>query len=68
MLQYFTDHIDTFYPEKDLQEKVLSEHPVPSNLPEVRKLDEFLEQFLGTRDEQLDKFFCKIQTRIRVLG
>ena len=66
---YLEEHIDKFIPDKDLKDKVLDEHPVPANCPRVRKLDEFLSQFLSSHDERLDVSLSKIESRIRdILG
>ena len=69
LVDYLQEHIDNFIPEKDLKEKVLGENPVPANCPKVRKLDEFLDQFLNSHDERLDTSLSKIEAKIRdVLG
>jgi len=69
LVDYLTEHLETFIPDKDLKVKVLDQNPVPTNCPSVRKLDEFLNQFMSKHTERLDMTFCRIEEKIRdILG
>lgn len=64
LVEYFKEYLEKFIPEKDLKDKVLDENPVPANFPKVRKLDEFLFQFLNSHEERLDTSLSKIEGKI----
>ena len=62
----FKNHI----PDKDINEKIFTENPVPSNLQEVLALDDFVKTLLVsqtviTTDHQMEKFQGKI---LQVMG
>ena len=54
-----------YIPDKDINEKILTENPVPSNLQEVPVLDDIVKpllvsQTVFTTDHQMEKFQQKI--------
>ena len=46
MAKYTNDYFNKFILEKDLQERILAEKPVPLNLPPSRKMDEFMRNMI----------------------
>ena len=40
------EHFENYIPDKNINEKVLTENPAPSNLQEVPVLDDFVEALL----------------------
>ena len=46
LAKYTNDHFNKFIPEKDLQESILVENPVPLNLHPPRKMDEFMRDLI----------------------
>ena len=65
MADYANLNFKNYIPDKDINEKILTENPVPSNLQEVPVLDDFVNALLVlqtviTTDHQRDKFEEKI--------
>ena len=63
-------HFKNYIPDKDINKKILTENPVPSNLQEVPVLDDFVKTLLVsqtviTTDHQMEKFQEKI---LQVMG
>ena len=63
-------HFRNYIPDKDINEKILTENPVPSNLQEVPVLDDFVKTLLVsqtviTTDHQMEKFQGNI---LQVMG
>ena len=61
MADYANLHFKNYIPGKDINEKILAENPVPSNLQEVPVLDDFVKtllisQTVVTTDHQIEKF------------
>ena len=61
MADYANLHFKNYIPDKDINEKILTENPVPSNLQEVPVLDDFVKTLLVsqtviTTDHQMEKF------------
>ena len=70
MTDYANLHFKYYIPDKDNNEKILTENPVPSNLQEVPVLDDFVKTLLVsqtviTTDHQMEKFQEKI---LQVMG
>ena len=70
--EYTNDHLNIFIQEKDVKESILKTILVPSNLQEVRRMDEFMVQLLK---EKLQKILLHqgaiyeiIQKRMGVMG
>ena len=53
MAEYTNDHLNIFMQEKDLKESILKIIPVPSNLQKVRRMDEFMAQFLIEKRQKI---------------
>ena len=61
MADYANLNFENYIPDKDINEKILTENPVPSNLQEVPVLDDFVKALLVsqtviTTDHQVEKF------------
>ena len=41
MAEYANNHFNSYIPEKDIEEQLLPENPVSSNLKQVKPLDDF---------------------------
>ena len=70
MTDYANLHFKYCIPDKDNNEKILTENPVPSNLQEVPVLDDFVKTLLVsqtviTTDHQMEKFHEK---NLQVMG
>ena len=53
MAEYANEHLKIFIQEKDLKESILKTIPVPSNLQEVRQMDEFMAQLLKEKRQKI---------------
>ena len=65
MADYANLHFKNYIPDKDINEKILTENPVPSNLQVVPELDDFVKTLLVsetviTTDHQMEKLLEKI--------
>ena len=70
MADYANLHFKNYIPDKNIDEKILTENPVPSVLQEVAVLDDFvktlfLSQTAISIDHQMEKFQEKI---LQVMG
>ena len=54
MVDYANTHFETFVKEVDLKKKILTENPVPDNLDQVKKLDDFVCDILKDKRKQKD--------------
>ena len=65
--QFENDHLNIFIQKKDLKASILKTIPVPSNLQEVRRMDEFMAQILKQKRQiillQQDAIYEKIQRK-----
>ena len=52
MAEYANEHLIIFIQEKDLKESILKTIPVPSNLQEVRQMNEFMAQLLKDKRQK----------------
>ena len=70
MAEYVNENFDRFLSEKDLEENILKENPVPSIINPVKILDHSLAKVVEGRQETLaDKDLETVQSKIRdVLG
>ena len=66
MAQYGSDHLKIIIQEKDLKESILKTIPVPSNLQEVRPMDEFMVQLLIEKRQNVllheDEIYGSLET------
>ena len=53
MADYANDHLNIFIQEKDLKGSILKTIPVPSNLQEVRRMDEFMVRLLKEKRQNI---------------
>ena len=65
MAEYANNHFNSYIPEKVIEEQLLTENPVPSNIQQVKPLDDFIRSLLSsqtvrTSDHQMEKFQGKI--------
>ena len=70
MAEYANNHFNSYIPDKDIEEQLLTENPVLSNLQQVKPLDNFIGSLLSsqtvmTSDHQMDRFQGKI---LEVIG
>ena len=70
MAEYANHHFNSYVPDKDIEEQLLTENPVPSNLQQVRPLGDFIRSLLPsqtvtTSDHQMERFQGKI---LQVMG
>ena len=68
MAKYANEHLNIFIQEKNLKESILvNSRPVPSNLQEVRQMDEFMAQLLEEKRQKIllqqDAIYKKIQKK-----
>ena len=49
MAKYANHHFNAYTPDKGTEKKVLTEHPVPSNLQQVKPLDDFIRSLLPSQ-------------------
>ena len=73
MADYANLHFKNYIPDKDINEKILTESPVPSNLQEVPVLDDFVKTLLVsqtviTTDHQMEKFQDRLWVRYHDSG
>ena len=65
--EYANEHLNIFIQEKDLKETILKTIPVPSNLQEVRPMDEFMTQLLKQKRQKIllqqDAIYEKVQRK-----
>ena len=52
MAEYANNHLNIFIQEQDLKQAILKTIPVPSNLQEVRRMDEFMTQLRKRNDRK----------------
>ena len=66
MVEYVSRHFNASIPDKDIEEQLLTENPLPSNLQQVRPLDNLIRSLLlpsqtvTTSDHQMERFQGKI--------
>ena len=53
MVECANYHLNIFVQEKDLNESILKTNPVPSNLQQVRRMDEFMAQLLKEKRQKI---------------
>ena len=71
--KYANSHFNQYVQERDLKKSILTEDPVPSNITEVKKLDEFMSHLLKENNQTsvcvIDTTLEKIQEKnIDVMG
>ena len=54
MAEYANTHFETYVKEADLKQQILMENPVPDNLEQVKKLDDFVRDILKDKRKQKD--------------
>ena len=70
MAESANHHFNSYVLDKDIEEQLLTENPVPSNLQQVKPLDDFIRSLLPsqtvtTSDHQMERFQGKI---LEVMG
>ena len=70
MAKYVNENFDRFLSDKDLEENILKEKPVPENIDPVKILDHSLAKVVEDRQETLvDMDLETVQSKIReILG
>ena len=67
MVDYANIHFETYVKEADLKQQILTKNPVPDNLDQVKKLDDFARDILKDKRKQknldMDSTFEKIQSK-----
>ena len=53
MAEYANTHFETYVKEADLKQHILMENPIPDNLDQIKKLDDFVRDIL--KDEHIQK-------------
>ena len=64
LAQYTNDHFNKFIQEKDLQERILVENPVPLNLQSLRKMDAFMRDLIFEKKGGSRLKFSQAATKI----
>ena len=54
MAKYANTHFETYVKEADIKQQVLMENPMPDNLDQVKKLDDFVHYILKGKYKQKD--------------
>ena len=70
MAEYVNHHFNSYILDKDIEEQLLTENPVPSNPQKVKPLDDFIRSLLPSQtvtisDHQMERFQGKI---LEVMG
>ena len=70
MAEYANNHFNSYLLNKDIEEQLLTKNPVPSNLQQVKLLDDFIRSLLHlqtvtTSDHQMERLQGKI---LEVMG
>ena len=52
MVDYANIHFETYVKEADLKQQILTKNPVPDNLDQVKKLDDFVRDILKDKQKQ----------------
>ena len=65
MAEYVNHHFNSYILDKDIEEQLLTENPVPSNPQQVKPLDDFIRSLLPSQtvtisDHQMERFQGKI--------
>ena len=73
LAEYANPKFRIFIPDKDIKEQILVENPVPENLPQVKKLDNFMQDILvekfQTKAVAMDNIYEKFQRKnLDVMG
>ena len=72
MAKYANSNFNQYVQERDSKESILTENPVPSNITEVKKLDEFMSNLLKENNQTSvctkETTLEKIQKNIDVMG
>ena len=67
MVEYANTLFETYVKEADLKQQILTENPVPDNLDQVKKLDDFVRDIWKDKHKQKDldmgSTFEKIQSK-----
>ena len=67
MAECANTHFETYVKEADLKQQILMENPVPDNLDQAKKLDDFVRDILKDKRKQedlrMDGTFEKIQSK-----
>ena len=54
MAEYVNTHFETYVKEADLKQNILMENPIPDNLDQIKKLDDFDRDILKDKHRQKD--------------
>ena len=69
MANYANKYFEEYVPEDSLKEAILCQNPVPDNLDNVKKLDDFLRDILKEKRENIENVLEKLQRKtIDVMG
>ena len=49
MAEYANNHFNSYIPDKGIEEQLLTENPVPSNLQQVKPLDDVIRSLLSSQ-------------------
>ena len=63
MADYANSYIHQYIPEKDLFDTILFENPVPNNVKNPQKLDDFVTPLLSNQDRKFDDILSKVQRK-----
>ena len=61
MAKYANSNFNQYVQERDSKESILTENPVPSNITEVKKLDEFMSNLLKENNQTS---VCTLETKL----
>ena len=69
MVEHANTHFETYVKEANLKQQILMENPVPDNLDQVKKLDDFVRGILKDKRKHFDMgvTFEKIQSKLWML-
>ena len=68
LAKWANEHIKTFKPDKDIEEKILLKNQVPRNIAETPKVDIFIEDILkerGRKDHTFDASLMRLHKKVR---
>ena len=54
MAEYANTHFETYVKEADLKQNILMENPIPDNLDQIKKLNDFVRDILKDKHRQED--------------
>jgi len=65
LADYANKYMSEFIPDKDISDNIFYENPIPSNVGNPRKLDDFIKELLGERKQMSELTFDSRMERVQ---